>query len=89
MNIRRNMAYAAVLVSLGSAAGGAMAERYLAVRPLQEELAVQESNSREIRGRLGRCYSDGRRSYVINPDMSVTVWDVAGDRRIRLSELQR
>ncbi len=87
----RNLGYAALCAGLFGigALGGSVADRYLAVRPLQEQLAVQESNSREIRERLGRCYSDDRRGYIVNPDMTATIWDISGDRRIRLSEIHR
>lgn len=86
MNLKKIGVYACLVAS---AAAGTTANEYLSGRPAKRELAKVEQHAKELGDRLGRCYSTASKSYVVNPDMTVTVWDITGDRKVRLSDIQR
>ena|SRR3989338_9047431 len=92
MNIRRNLGYAALCAGLFGA--GVAADRYAAVRPLQNQIAsleqrasAAEQRSSELQRELGQ-YSvrlqDGRIARL-NNDMSVTISGISGDRTLDMA----
>ena len=92
MDTKIKLAYAAICTGLLGA--GAAAERYLAVRPLQNQVTGLEQRSEmyekhvnELQKELGNYFvrlPDGR-EMKLNADMSVTISGVNGDSKFDMT----
>ena len=92
MNIKRTLGYSALCTGLLGA--GATAERYLAVRPLQNQVTELEQRSEMYEKRVNELQRELRNYFVrlpdgremkLNPDMSVTISGVNGDSKFDMT----